>query len=48
MNEEEVMLFDGDEQRGGLPTTVLIDEDYTEQNKTYNRVKNYSFARSMF
>jgi hypothetical protein len=36
----------GDEQRGGGQRTLLNDEDYTEENRTYNRVKNYSFARA--
>ena len=34
-----------DEQRGGGQRTLLSDQDYTEENRTYNRVKNYSFAR---
>lgn len=34
----------GDEQRGGS-RVVFTDEDYKEENRTYNRVKNYSFAR---
>ena len=34
-----------DEQRGGGQKIVFVDTDYTEENKTYNRVKNYSFAR---
>jgi serum/glucocorticoid-regulated kinase 2 len=36
-----------DEQSGssGAKTSLLYDEDYNEDNRTYNRVKNYSFAR---
>ena len=34
-----------DEQRGGGQKQIFHDEDYTEENRTYNRVKNYSFAR---
>jgi len=34
-----------DEQRGGGQKSIFTDEDYTEENRTYNRVKNYSFAR---
>lgn len=38
--------LDGDDaQRGGGQRTLLSDQDYTEENRTYNRVKNYSFAR---
>ena len=52
MTEEDVMMFETsnqDEQRGGLLAhDLLADEDYTEDNKTYNRVKNYSFARTAF
>lgn len=38
-----------DEQRGGCQRspTLFADEDYTEENRTYNRVKNYSFARKV-
>ena len=53
--EDEIsMLFEnpeprgdahGDEQRGGGKPQIHTDEDYTEENRTYNRVKNYSFAR---
>ena len=35
-----------DEQRGGGQRVLLSDQDYTEENRTYNRVKNYSFART--
>jgi len=34
-----------DEQRGGSKS-IFQDEDYREDNRTYNRVKNYSFART--
>ena len=34
-----------DEQRGGGQKLIFTDEDYTDENRTYNRVKNYSFAR---
>ena len=34
-----------DEQRGGGQKLIFSDEDYTNENRTYNRVKNYSFAR---
>lgn len=34
-----------DEQRGGGQKSIFVDDDYTEENRTYNRVKNYSFAR---
>ena len=34
-----------DEQSGSGKTALLYDEDYTDENRTYNRVKNYSFAR---
>ena len=53
--EELAMLFEShdqtqggsnDEQRGGAKC-VFMDEDYNEDNRTYNRVKNYSFARVM-
>ena len=37
---------DDDGQRGGCLRTLLNDEDYAEDNRTYNRVKNYSFART--
>ena len=33
------------EQSGSGKTALLYDEDYTDENRTYNRVKNYSFAR---
>ena len=36
---------ENDEQRGGRQRCILYDEDYTDENRTYNRVKNYSFAR---
>ena len=37
---------DGDnQQRGGGKPILLEDDDYTDENRTYNRVKNYSFAR---
>jgi len=46
---EMAMLFEipnGDEEaRGGGENLLLIDEDYNESNRTYNRVKSYSFAR---
>lgn len=35
-----------DQQRGGGQRVLFSDEDYKEENRTYNRVKNYSFARS--
>ena len=44
--DEDEEGFD-DEQRGGGQRTLLSDQDYTEENRTYNRVKNYSFARVM-
>lgn len=53
--EELAMLFENhdqtqggpnDEQRGGAKC-VFADEDYGEDNRTYNRVKSYSFARVM-
>jgi len=54
--DEESMLFEtqidssqttgpDDEQRGGCQKVIFYDVDYTEDNKTYNRVKSYSFAR---
>jgi len=51
LKEEEQMLFadsglSTDEQRG-MSKELLADSDYTEENKTYNRVKNYSFARAI-
>lgn len=33
------------DQRGGGKPCLLDDSDYTEENRTYNRVRNYSFAR---
>ena len=51
--EEMAMLFEApdhddsiDDQRGGGKPCLLDDTDYTEDNRTYNRVKNYSFART--
>ena len=53
-DEELAMLFESpdqstggneDEQRGGSKS-IFQDEDYREDNRTYNRVKNYSFARA--
>jgi hypothetical protein len=37
-----------DERGGSLPHEMIADLDYTEENKTYNRVKNYSFALADF
>lgn len=30
---------------GSKRNIILVDKDYEEHNKTYNRVKNYSFVR---
>ena len=56
--EDLAMLFEhhdssqtaalADEQRGGGQKQVFQDSDYTEDNKTYNRVKNYSFSATSF
>jgi hypothetical protein len=43
-NEEVEMIF---EEGCHFEKGVLADEDYTEANKTYNRVKNYSFTRDL-
>ena len=44
------MLFesDNDEERGGSSgdNQLLEDNDYTNSNKNYQRVRNYSFARN--
>ena len=37
------------DQRGGEESKknkVFEDDDYTDQNKTYQRVRNYSFVRT--
>mmetsp|Transcript_3679 Transcript_3679/g.5534 ORF Transcript_3679/g.5534 Transcript_3679/m.5534 type:complete len:170 (+) Transcript_3679:2460-2969(+) len=55
-HEEQIsMLFEshqasaagslGDERGGSQDGSYFYDEDYNESNKTYNRVKSYSFAR---
>ena len=50
--QEELMLFEkdnSDEQRGGQivsgKKSILVDDDYTYENRNYHRVRNYSFAR---
>jgi hypothetical protein len=42
---ETTQSINDDEQRGGGQKCIFSDEDYKEENRTYNRVKNYSFAR---
>jgi hypothetical protein len=39
------MYFEKDESNSKVRKVIFEDEDYTEHNKTYNRVKNYSFSR---
>lgn len=43
--EELESLFEMD-TTGKVPKFTFSDEDYTEQNRTVNRVRNYSFSRS--
>ncbi len=47
MNDEVSMMFqEGCIMKGHTAgQSILIDTDYEESNKSYNRVKNYSFER---
>jgi len=46
VDEVNMMFQDGCVMKGHtMGENVLIDKDYEEHNKTYNRVKNYSFER---
>ncbi len=40
------MLFEKDENKELKEKITFNDEDYTETNKNYQRVRNYSFARA--
>ena len=44
-NEMDDMFQNGCVASVSWSEKVLIDKDYEEHNKTYNRVKNYSFER---
>lgn len=41
-SDEIGMMFENGLSKEGV---VFADSDYEESNKSYNRVKNYSFAR---
>ena len=49
-DQETQMLFEKtlpENENSDRQKCLLEDEDYKEENKTYNRVKNYSFSRTI-
>ena len=42
---EDDMFANGIAKKSGNESGAFKDKDYTETNKTYNRVRNYSFSR---
>mmetsp|Transcript_30292 Transcript_30292/g.46305 ORF Transcript_30292/g.46305 Transcript_30292/m.46305 type:complete len:145 (-) Transcript_30292:26-460(-) len=45
-NEEDEMFFEKDDKNSNGDRPVFVDEDYNDNNRHYQRVKNYSFVRT--